>query len=190
MDLGSITLQLFERVKTITKPGEIFESERSNIEYASEEFKKQFARGKTEGPATIEKFEDAAKLYMELSGYKIENGDKSRYASLMIDWLGGENSQNYAEVIEAIRMDDRDDIVKFFKDAYISNSMNSEARSIRRLILSLPGEAKEAIGNKFKNLLDNDSSLGLDVYKILENITGYIDSVTRKNRMIQNFSYK
>ena len=179
MTLDQITQRLFNEVDALTEPNAIFEEVRPRIDPASEALRAQYTRGTVQGPEVIDRFEDAAKIYLEAAGVTIENGDKRQYASIMRNYLG----DNLNAVLEAIKIDDLDELAKLFKDGLVSGTSSANLQSTVSRITSLASDKLVAFGRAAAEKIG-----GTDYVSVIRDIPGYIMTLTQVKAVQRPYS--
>ena len=178
-DLGAKVKALHEELDAQAEPHAGYKAVKEWVDKASGFFRLNYSRGTTSGPKTREKFEDAAELYLKGVGWDIKN--KQQAASIMRGWLG----DNLNAVLEAIKIDDLDEITNLLKDAYIVGTSNAKLSSTVARIGELPSDSKIAFGKEGVKQLGGD-----DYVTVATNPGQYMLDLTAKRRAADAYTHK
>lgn len=179
MTLDQITQRLFDEVDALTEPNAVFEEVKPSIDTASGALRAQYTRGTVQGPKVIDRFEDATKIYLEAAGVTIGNGDKRQYANIMRNYLG----DNLNAVLEAIKIDDLDELAKLFKEGLVSGTSSANLQSTVSRILSLASDKLVAFGRAAAEKVG-----GNDYVAVIRDVPSYIRSLTQVKAVQQSYN--
>ena len=173
--LNDVSKGLFNELVTLVEPGadnRDFKAAKLEVMKASKALRTQYSRyaiTDVDGMEAVDRFEDAAKIYLEGSGSNIEGGDKKRYASMMRNMLGKEN---LSAAMDAIKKGDVDELAKLFKDAYVGERKGADIQSVASKIMALASDDKVKFGQAAAKLVG-----GNDYFKVMTDLPGYIQAL-------------
>ena len=162
--LSGISKELFDRLEQLTEPNAAYFAVKPKILDSSKALRAVYDTKEEDDEIEItNKFQAAAKTYLEAAGMKFEND--VLYASQMKRML----DKNYGKVREAIKIGDIDELAVLFKNAWTSENWAAEVEDTGERIKHLLSPDKVAFSQACAEIMK-----GANYAKVLEDLQGYI----------------
>ncbi len=170
--LNDLSKSLFDRLEFLTEPDVAYKSVKPQILSASNTLRTAYDTSEVKDESAItDKFEGAAKTYLEAVGMKFNDSDKVKYASQMRRML----DKNYGAVRHAIKIGDIDELAVLFKNAWASENWSAQVESAVERIRLLPSSDKVAFAQAGAERMS-----GTNYAKVLEDTQLYIRELMEK----------
>jgi len=182
MSLDTLTQGLWSKVRSLAEPGKDFENVRERVSLASGAISSKYTRGAIEGPGIIDKSEEFSKIYLEATGMKFENGDKSLYSHHMRRILQNIDQEAYGRFINAIKIDDIDEALNLAKTGYMLDINAAETEATVSKVSRLGTQQMISLGQKAAELVGGNNYLA-----VLNDFPGYIRALKQFNTLQQAY---